>query len=62
MMQQSSFLLLQVPAFLEQLLDWKRAGGQIRCAGIMLVAILHRVPLNRTVLVDVRSLNSSTKE
>jgi hypothetical protein len=62
MMQQSSFLLPQLLAFLEQPLDWQRAAGQIRCAGIMLVAILRRVPLIRTVLEDVRSLNANTKE
>lgn len=44
MVQQSSFLFPQLSAFLEKPLDWKGAGGEIRYAGIVLVAIFHGEP------------------
>jgi hypothetical protein len=54
--QQGSFLLPQLPAFLQQPLDRRRADREIRCAGIVLVAMFHVVIISFVLLLSVFGL------
>jgi hypothetical protein len=54
--QQGGFLLPQLPAFLQQPLDRKRADRGIRCAGIVLVAMLHVVIISFVLLLTMFGL------
>jgi hypothetical protein len=54
--QQGDFLLPQPPAFFQQPLDRRRADREIRCAGIVLVAMFHVVIVSFVLLLRLFDL------